>query len=368
MIQTTLSIVCVHLYITEVIIGKGKTSIAYHACDVEKTTKKIGYCLPPVFFYVKGAANNAVPGNFFLDTHGCLWVICYLYFMATSRKSLTDRPSIKVRAIRALLNGSWRISPALAGRLCYQVLAVPPRRLPDAAEAQFLALGQPAFFTLDDMQVSTYHWPGTGPTVLLAHGWDSHSGRWYELGQQLLAAGYDVYAVDAPAHGQTQGGHFSVIYYAEVLATFVDQCQPAVVVGHSAGGMAAVYYLHHHQQAHRPQQLVLLATPGELNDFMNSFRMGLGVRQEVIDEVEEGFIRRYQHQFSYYSISRFSQELTIPGLIIHDHDDDVAPIAGAHDIAANWTNSELILTEGLGHSLKAAIVWHEIMDFIGRFR
>ncbi|MEL7220986.1 MAG: alpha/beta fold hydrolase, partial [Bacteroidota bacterium] len=189
-------------------------------------------------------------------------------------------------------------------------------------------------------------------------------GRWYELGRRLLAAGCDVYAIDAPGHGRTRNGSFSVAHYAEFLAAFASEVKPHLVVGHSAGGMASIYYHKAFPTAHKPQKLALLGTPAHLTDFIESFRQTIGLRHEVIDALEKDFIRRWQNPFSYYSMADFARELTVPGLIVHDKQDDIAPSEGAYQIAKNWPQAELYMTEGMGHKLQTEAVWERVLSMI----
>ncbi len=275
-----------------------------------------------------------------------------------------DTDPLHLRAIRLALNGSYRFSKRLAGQWCYRVLAKPPRKVILPAEKDFLMTAQQNILPVGIMQIQTYHWPGSGPKVLLAHGWNSHSGRWQALANQLIMADYDVYALDAPAHGASFGGSFAVIYYGEVLANFADILKPHIIIGHSAGGMATAYYLRHFPEVHHPDKLVLLSTPAELNHFMESFRKVIGIKKVVIDAMETAFAKRFGKSFDYFSIADFVQNFRVPGLIIHDELDDIAPVQGAYALANNWANSELVITNGLGHSVQHEQVRKRILDWL----
>ena len=277
---------------------------------------------------------------------------------------VADTDPLHLRAIRLALNGSYRFSKRLAGQWCYRVLAKPPRKILLPAEKDFLADARQQVIPVGIMQIQTYHWPGSGPKILLAHGWNSNSGRCQALASQLIIAGYDVYALDAPAHGASVGGSFAVIYYGNVLAELADTLRPEVIIGHSAGGMAAAYYLKHYPEVHHPEKLVLLSTPAELNHFMESFRKGIGLKKAVIDAMEMGFTQRFGMSFDYFSIAKFVRNLRMPGLIIHDEKDDVAPVHGAYQMAENWPNSELVITSGLGHSIQHEQVRKRILDWL----
>lgn len=282
------------------------------------------------------------------------------------QKPLTpaDTDPLHLRAIRLALNGSYRFSKRLAGQWCYRVLAKPPRKVMLPSEKNFLSTAQQKIFPVGIMNIQTYHWPGNGPKILLAHGWNSHSGRWQALASQLITAGYDVYALDAPAHGASFGGSFAVIYYGEVLAKLADTLEPQIIIGHSAGGMATAYYLRHFPEIHHPEKLILLSTPAELNHFMESFRKAIGIKKVVIDAMEKAFTQRFGKSFDYFSIANFVQNLRIPGLIIHDEKDDIAPVQGAYQLATNWVASELVITNGLGHSVQHEEVRKRILDWL----
>lgn len=266
--------------------------------------------------------------------------------------------------IRKVLNTSYRISPKLAGRLCYRVLTMPPKHDAKAVEEAFIAESITNYISVGKVRAAVYHWPGKGANILLAHGWDSYSGRWYELGRRLLAAGCNVFAIDAPGHGRTQSGTFSVAHYAELLATYASICQPAMIVGHSAGGMASIFYHKAFPDAFRPKKMAVLGTPAELSDFVESFRRIIGLRPEVITALEKDFLRRWSNPFSYYSMADFAKVLDIPGLIVHDKHDDIAPCAGAYQIAANWPQAELLITEGMGHGLQTEEIWDKLVQMV----
>ncbi len=275
-----------------------------------------------------------------------------------------DAGPLQLTSIRWMLNGMHRISKAASGRLCYQVLARPPRAKLSISEQVFLDTAQHSIMRIDRMRIKVYHWPGQGPTILLAHGWNSQSGRWEYLGPQLQELGYNIYAFDAPAHGESKGGHFAVVYYAWAMKTLANAVNPEIIIGHSAGGMAATYYLHHDPVAARPNKLALLATPAELSHFMDSFQRILGLKKGVMNALEREFIRRFKRKFSYYSTTKFSQGLGMSGLIIHDEQDQVAPVEGAKILANVWPEANLRLTNGLGHSVQDEQARKYIFDWL----
>jgi pimeloyl-ACP methyl ester carboxylesterase len=111
------------------------------------------------------------------------------------------------------------------------------------------------------------------------------------------------------------------------------------------------------------KRLILLATPAHLKDFLASFRAVLRLNTRVMLGLEQQFYKRFQHGFAYYDVASFAASLDLPGLLIHDEDDEVAPVAGAHRFKSQWAGSELLLTRGLGHSVQSPEVWARVTAF-----
>ena len=103
-------------------------------------------------------------------------------------------------------------------------------------DAQRLTLGNNTF---------TYRVCGSGPDVLLIHGWIS-SGRMWEALMRELAPHFRVWAVDLVGFGDSrnaEGFHaLSINDQAELIVAFcqAQRIVPYAVVGHSMGGAIAL--------------------------------------------------------------------------------------------------------------------------------
>ncbi len=87
--------------------------------------------------------------------------------------------------------------------------------------------------------------------VVIVHGFNSHSGQYTWVAEQLAAAGLAVYALDHRGRGRSEGERFyveKVEDYVEDLATFVQTAKsenpglPVFMLGHSAGGVISCVY------------------------------------------------------------------------------------------------------------------------------
>jgi len=93
--------------------------------------------------------------------------------------------------------------------------------------------------------------------VVISHGFNSHSGQYTWVGEQLSASGFVVYALDHRGRGKSEGERFYVENFSEYvndLATFVSLAKsrepglPVFLLGHSAGGVIACGYALEHQR------------------------------------------------------------------------------------------------------------------------
>jgi acylglycerol lipase len=121
--------------------------------------------------------------------------------------------------------------------------------------------GQPStatFLTPQQTKVFYRHWKPAGTAkavVVIVHGFNSHSGYYQWVAEQLTASNFAVYALDLRGRGNSDGERYYVADFNEFthdIDTMVDIAKsahaklPTFLVGHSAGGvLSAVYCLNH---------------------------------------------------------------------------------------------------------------------------
>jgi len=176
----------------------------------------------------------------------------------------------------------------------------------------------------NDLTLQTYQWIGDGPTVLLMHGWESNSFRWRPVVTALQKAGFSVVSFDAPAHGYSSGTILHVPLYADCSQKIIEAYQPEYIIGHSIGGMTMIYNQFKYKNAH-VKKMVSLGAPSELSDFMRQYKNLLGLSNTLMTHLEAYFVTVFGFKFSDFSSPKYVKELGIPGLIIHDELDAVAP-------------------------------------------
>ncbi|QHT69937.1 hypothetical protein GXP67_26470 [Rhodocytophaga rosea] len=115
-----------------------------------------------------------------------------------------------------------------------------------------------------------------------------------------------------------------------------------------------------------PDKLIATACPGEAQEFFNFYQKQLGLNARTMNLTVKQFEKEVQHLPAYFSAPTFTKNLTIPGLLIHDEEDQETLVENAISIHQSWKNSKLILTKGKGHNLKSDEVVNHVIDFIAQ--
>lgn len=243
-----------------------------------------------------------------------------------------------VRGVNATLG--WVAPQLLASRLRKRFMTpcnLPPRdwELPLLASAERITLR---------FGLSALRW-GSGPTVLLMHGWEGRPTQFAALIRGLVAAGYGVVALDAPAHGRSPGQEANVVLFARALLEAASELPPLqAVIGHSMGGASALLAT---QMGLRSAALVSIAAPSRILTMLRGFARHMGLpplaRSHFIRLVEE----KAGMPAAQLDVQRYQLEL--PGLIVHAEDDPLVPVGEAELIHRAWFDSQLLCLPAGGH-------------------
>ncbi|SHF09272.1 Pimeloyl-ACP methyl ester carboxylesterase [Fodinibius roseus] len=268
------------------------------------------------------------------------------------------------RTIGTYLNAMADIAPNHAGRLGFKLFGWPAKKNITPAGQQFLDRSKAISFQHCELNLRGYQW-GYGPKkILLLHGWQSHSARWKELVRLFPTSQYTVYAIDAPGHGQSGGHFFSAPLYGEVIMQFGQQIGKLdTIIGHSLGAFSTFYAVSRFNLP-KAEHLVVIGTPGKTEDFLSYFKQRLDLNKKALRCIRNYFEKETGVDLENIAISRFAEQLDLPGLIIHDRNDRFAPFAYAEELDRKWSDADLIVTKGLGHNLSSDEVNNEIFDFV----
>ncbi|UXY54488.1 alpha/beta fold hydrolase [Pseudomonas tohonis] len=192
--------------------------------------------------------------------------------------------------------------------------------------------------------LSALRW-GSGPTVLLMHGWEGRPTQFASLIDALVRAGYGVIALDAPAHGRSPGREANIVLFARALLEAAEDLPPLHgVIGHSMGGASAMLAI---QLGLRPRALVTVAAPSRILGMLRGFARFIGLPPRA----GEQFIKRVEDHAGIPAadLDVRHYRLDMPGLVAHAEDDPLVPAAEAGRIHEAWFDSQLLRLEGGGH-------------------
>jgi alpha-beta hydrolase superfamily lysophospholipase len=110
-------------------------------------------------------------------------------------------------------------------------------------------MNESSFKGVGGLNIATYSWrPESNPrgVVAIVPGFNSHSGYYHWVAEQLTADGLAVYSVDLRGRGKSDGERYYVASFDEYVsdvAELIDIARsenpglPVFLLGHSAGGV-----------------------------------------------------------------------------------------------------------------------------------
>jgi pimeloyl-ACP methyl ester carboxylesterase len=271
--------------------------------------------------------------------------------------------SFVIKSIGNALNATSLISAKYASKKAINLFASPRKGRYTDQQKAIISSANFEELSYENVTIATYHWVGKNKTVLLVHGWESNTSRWDYLLEDLKAQDYNIIALDAPAHGKSDGKQFNAILYSEFINVVAKKFQPEVLMGHSVGGMASVFCMHNHKLP-SIKKLVLLGAPAHFTGVFDRYKMMMGYNSRISNGLDRLVLERFEKPVAYFSAADFTKTMDTKGLIIHDKKDRIIPYEDAKLFANRYENSELITTTGLGHSLKDLSLTPKIITFI----
>jgi len=240
-----------------------------------------------------------------------------------------------------------RTAPEVASRLAVNLFMKPRRYARPAREKELLAEAESFVVQVGaDSSVQAWRW-GSGPAVLLVHGWEGRGSQLAPLVRPLLARGFSVVTFDAPAHGDSDGSRSSLPHFAWAVRRVAESISGAyAIVAHSLGCAAATLAL---REGLSTQRLVFFSPPLNPSDYVDRFGGILNFSTEVLDRMKLRIEERFLRKWSDYALDETARQMTTPLLVIHDRDDEETYWSEGSALAAAWPGARMLTTEGLGH-------------------
>jgi pimeloyl-[acyl-carrier protein] methyl ester esterase len=228
---------------------------------------------------------------------------------------------------------------------------------------------------------------GSGPDLLLVHGWGLHGGIWGDLPARL-AEHFRVTTLDLPGHGRsgTDGGALSLSAFTDSVAALCPA--PAIWLGWSLGGLIALHAALHYP--HKVAKLVLVGTTpkfvqapdwphamptevfaGFARSLTQDYRVTLlrflslhagnnASARALLKQLRADMFAHGEPQpealaaglaiLEQTDLRARLAEIHVPALVVHGSHDRLAPPAAGEYLAAQLPDARLLRVEGAGHA------------------
>lgn len=274
---------------------------------------------------------------------------------------------IVINFYKTKINALAVISPHKAAEFAFKIFCTPYSGKPFRQAPINFQEAATVNIKFQDLILKGWHWQpanDNGKKILICHGFDSYSYRFEKYIQPLLAAGFQVFAFDAPGHGISDGKIINALQYSEAIIAINNSFGAFYgIMAHSIAGQAAAIAAENLPEL---QKLVLIAPAVETITAIDSFIKFLGLSSVMKEALTQYIINFSKKPISYFATSTAIKKFTTPTLWLHDTEDaictfeDVKPI-----VALNLPHISFYITTGLGHSkiYREPKTIHTIVDY-----
>jgi len=205
---------------------------------------------------------------------------------------------------------------------------------------------------------------GSGPAVLLVHGFEDDNSLWSPLIDELADRGRSLVAFDLPGHG-VSGGDWGMSFEGTDAVVAVAAALEAIdaVVAHSAGcGMttAAIGEGWHVDRA------VFIAPPLGVGDRWFRKASTLGVPEDIALAARALYFDAIGPERAGWEPRTAYTALDLDLLIVHSRDDERFASRDTEDVMSSHPRANLVLVDGLSHRRTARDpgVINVVADFV----
>ena len=203
---------------------------------------------------------------------------------------------------------------------------------------------------------------GSGPDVVLLHGWGQNIEMMKPLGDKL-SDNHKITIIDLPGFGVSDKPEFaySIFDYTEIVHELLTSLKidNPILIGHSFGGRIAIIYA----SKYSVSKLVLFGSPcvrHEYKSIKQSFYKG--IKKIKILKPFVNFMKNHTGSIDYRNaspimkeilvktvnqdLSECAKKITCEALLIWGEDDEAVPVSEARELDELIENSALIILPG----------------------
>jgi alpha-beta hydrolase superfamily lysophospholipase len=194
--------------------------------------------------------------------------------------------------------------------------------------------------------------------ILITHGWISRAAYMARLIQALFQQGYEVYALDFPAHGDAKGLQLPWTDAVAILKDTINQHGPFFsVIGHSFGGSMLLNTLNISGQLpqwhlrHKPQRAILIASPVQMRGTVNQHAKRFKLSGQAYLQLCQFMQQQAAFDIKLVGLNHFiAQSPDVPFLCIHGEKDETISPKESIEFCKKYRNSRLCLLPDANHA------------------
>ncbi|MFO7825712.1 MAG: alpha/beta hydrolase [Cyclobacterium sp.] len=137
----------------------------------------------------------------------------------------------------------------------------------------------------------------------------------------------------------------------------------SVIILQSIGSFSLIYALSNYQLP-PIGKLVAMASPGRASEFIDFYMETLNLKANTVSRIRHEFQKYAKEEVDNIQLPVFVEKLRVPGLIIHDREDQQTPYQNALELHKHWKGAALHTTQGLGHNLRSRELVQLVVDFV----
>ncbi|WP_169567491.1 alpha/beta hydrolase [Sneathiella limimaris] len=262
------------------------------------------------------------------------------------RKS--KKPGFGILVFLALNRLASSTSTGWGSKRLQKIFETPQRHSIPQKEQQWLKSAKQDWFDHEGHRAAVYTFGQGHKKALLVHGLSGRAGQLSAFADPLLEEGYQVIALDLPAHGNAPGKRISMPAIARLLAAFQKSYGDIdTLIAHSNGAAATTLALSFGMQI---EKVIYLAPPEDLKGYLYRLSKLIGFNAKVTRHAEAQLATRYGLPFDAVRGSTLSKNYKLPALIFHDLKDKMVPFEEGERLAKSWQDAVFVRTGGLGHN------------------
>ena len=241
------------------------------------------------------------------------------------------------------------VSPSLTTKFAAKLFTTPIRHKLPKRELHMERESVQKSIVVTEIQkeIVVYEYGKSNKKILLVHGWSGRGTQLVKIADELLKLGYMTISFDAPAHGKSKGNSSIMIEFIASILEIEKQYGPfEFAVGHSLGGMSVLNAIKQNLQV---KKAVIIGSGDIIQDIIDDFICKLQLRPEYGIKLRNHFEAKFGGKMDDYSAYKAAEKTEVPVFVIHDKDDDDVSVKAAYNIQKHLKQSEIMITEGLGH-------------------